>query len=95
VSPWLGNVVSKSCSKSISRLLDTIQTFIEWSIGLIRGSSNLEVGPTASSIREYHPPILVEAIMSWPVCKFRMGLNTPKTARSARFGLEPPGKKQD
>lgn len=57
----------------------------------IRGSScNLAAAPTAFSMRAYQSPIFVVAIKSLPVSRFLMGLKTPNTARSAKFGLEPP-----
>lgn len=50
--------------------------------------------PTAFSIREYHSPIRVCSTISLPDFKYRMGLRTPKTSRSARLGFKPPVKKK-
>lgn len=50
----------------------------------------LDGSPTALSILSYHSPILVFSTKSLPACKYRIGLSTPNTARSAKFGFEPP-----
>jgi tRNA(Arg) A34 adenosine deaminase TadA len=39
---------------------------------------------------EYHCPMCVKAIISSPVRRCRIGRSTPKTARSARLGFDPP-----
>jgi len=52
----------------------------------------LEGSPTALSILAYHSPIRVCSTISLPDLKYRMGFRTPKTARSAKLGLEPPEK---
>ena len=49
--------------------------------------------PTAFSIREYHSPMCVCSTISLPDFRYRIGLRTPKTARSAKLGFQPPGKK--
>ncbi len=66
-------------------------TFMGLSRVVLRGLSwSLEDGPTASSIFEYHFPICVEAVISLPVWRCWIGQSTPKTARSARLGFDPP-----
>ena len=53
-------------------------------------AATLHDSPTIFSIREYHSPMRVCSTMSLPDCRFRIGLRTPNTARSARLGFEPP-----
>lgn len=50
----------------------------------------LEDSPTAVSIRVYHSPMCVLSTISLPALKCLIGRRTPKTARSAKLGLEPP-----
>lgn len=66
-------------------------TFMGLSRVVKSGSSwSLEEGPTASSMFEYHCPMCVKAIISSPVWRCRIGRSTPKTAKSARLGFDPP-----
>ncbi len=66
-------------------------TFMGLSRVVKSGSSrSLEEEPTASSMFEYHCPMCVKAIISSPVRRCRIGRSTPKTARSARLGFDPP-----
>ena len=76
---FLNSLMSRTCSD-----VKIIVSFYSW---ILDGS------PTASSIRWYHSPIWVFSTISFPALKYRIGLRTPKTARSAKLGLEPPGGK--
>lgn len=50
----------------------------------------LEDSPTTLSIPVYQSPIRVCCTISLPDLRCRMGLRTPKTARSAKLGFDPP-----
>lgn len=49
-----------------------------------------EGSPTVFSIRENHSPMRVLSTISLPDLRYLIGLKTPNTARSAKFGLDPP-----
>jgi len=50
----------------------------------------LEGSPTVFSIREYHSPMRVLSTISLPDRRYLIGLRTPNTARSPKFGFDPP-----